>query len=283
MKKTSTLLFSSVPLLLALGIQVAALFYLLLIAAIFLFIVAPLTTGVQYEYSVLEDFMQNVDFMQIFYVTFAISCITTFGIWYVKRCNGNLLPNIKKDFHPLEFVGILFLIPGTQFMSSVVTGMINVVFPKWIEQYQELMETAGIADDITLGMIIYTVILAPIGEELIFRGVTLQVAKRAFPFWIANIIQAFFFGVFHQNMVQGCYTFILGLFLGYICEKGGSIYHVILFHFLFNVWGVLGSEWLLVENEMLQASIILIGTVAGILLGLFFFNKGSNKKTSVAQ
>lgn len=252
MKKLCNILFSSVPMILALGIQTVVLIFFYL--------------------------SQSMDFIQVVYIVFCVCCIIVFGIWYVKRCNGNLRLDFKKDFHPLEILGIIFLVPGTQYMSSILTALLATIFPSWLGTYEELLENAGLNNDISLIMIIYAVFLAPISEELIFRGVTYQIARRVFPFWIANIIQAFFFGVFHQNMLQGCYTFVLALFLGYICEKGGSIYHVILLHFLFNLWGTVISPLLLVDNVMLQGLIIIGGTVIGLGLGLFFFQKGNKAK-----
>ena len=142
----------------------------------------------------------------------------------------------------------------------------------------ELLESAGLSGDIPLLMMIYSVCLAPIGEELVFRGVTLRIARRTFPFWIANIIQALLFGIFHMNPIQGCYTFILGLILGYICEKGGTIYHVILFHFLFNLWGTTASQWLIVDDVMLQGLIVIVATVVGLTGGFYFFHKGNRAK-----
>lgn len=278
MRKLRTFLFSSLPLLLALGIQVVAMFYLLIIAMVFLLGIAPVLTGNTYSFYDVMTLAEDMNFNSIILICFSISCSIVFGIWYTKRCGGTFQPNIRKNFHPLELLGIVFLIPGTQYMSSIITAGISVIFPSWLEAYEEMMESAGLGEEISFLMMLYSICLAPISEELIFRGVTLRIAKRAFPFWLANLIQAFFFGVFHMNIVQGCYTFILGLFLGYICEKGGSIYHVILFHVLFNIWGTTSSEWFQVEDPTIQGIIIILSTIAGLTLGLFFFNKGSHKK-----
>ena len=278
MKKMKTLLFSSVPLLVALTLQTAAMFYLLIIAAIFL--VSYSASHIDSRHSITELFYiaTDMDFMQVVYIVFAVWCIICFGIWFRKRCGGTWKVDFSKTFHPYEILGIVCLIPGTQYLSAIITSIISMVFPNWLDTYEELIETAGITDDITLVMFVYAVILAPISEELIFRGVTLRIAQRAFPFWIANIIQAFFFGAFHMNMLQECYTFILGLFLGYICHKGGSIYHVILFHFLFNLWGTTLTTFFAVENAFLQGIFILAGTVFGLILGLYFFQKGNESK-----
>lgn len=81
------------------------------------------------------------------------------------------------------------------------------------------METAGLDSDIGLFMFIYAVILGPVCEELVFRGVTMRLVRRALPFWAANLMQAVLFGIFHMNWIQGIYAFVLGLVLGWICEK----------------------------------------------------------------
>ena len=125
-------------------------------------------------------------------------------------------------------------------------------------------------------MMIYSVCLAPIGEELIFRGVTMRIARRSFPFWAANLIQAVLFGIFHMNMIQGIYAAVLGLFLGYVCEKGGSIYLAIVFHFLFNLWGTTSAEWLTVEDPMLISLIVIGGTIIGLVAGILFFRRGNS-------
>lgn len=278
MKKIKTLLFSSVPFLLALGLQFVAVYYLLFIAAIFLFGIAPSATGTTYNIDDLMALASNMDFNTVISIIFSVFCIALFAIWYYRSCSGNFKLNIKKDFHGFEILGIVLLVPGTQFMSSIVTGMISMAFPSWLEDYMELMENAGLSGEVSLLMMIYSVCLAPISEELIFRGVTLCIARRAFPFWIANFIQALLFGIFHMNPLQGCYTFILGLFMGYICEKGGTLYHAIFFHFLFNLWGTTASEWLLVGDETTQGLIIIIGTIVGLSGGFYLFHKGNKSK-----
>lgn len=279
MQKINTLLFSTVPFFLAMGVQFIAVYYLLFIAAIFLFGVAPAIQGTTYTVDDLLALAADLNFTTIASIIFSVFCIALFAIWYYRSCGGNLKINVKKSFHPYEILGIVLLIPGTQFMCSIAMSMVSLVFPSWLEDYMELIESAGLSGDVPLLMMIYSVLLAPIGEELIFRGVTLRIARRAFPFWIANIIQALLFGIFHMNPLQGCYTFLLGLFMGYICEKGGTLYHAILFHFLFNLWGTTASEWLMVEDVALQGLIIIAGTIIGLVGGIYFFKKGNLAKS----
>lgn len=277
MKKIKTLLFSTVPLLLGIGIQYAVCIYLMILSAIFIFAAGPLITHTSYSYYDLMNLWSDLNFNAIIMIVFSVTCVITFGIWYYKSCGGNFLPNVKRTFHPLQFAGIILLIPGTQFFSSILISIVSSIFPSWLEAYEQLMESAGMSGDIPILMMIYSVCLAPIGEELIFRGVTMRLARRAFPFWAANLIQAVLFGVFHMNMIQGIYAAALGLFLGYVCEKGGSIYFAIIFHFLFNLWGTTASEWLNFEDPAITGLIIILGAVIGLTGGLLLFHKGTEK------
>jgi len=278
MNKVKTTLFAIVPTLICIALQFFAVYYLLFIAAIFLFGVSPRITGKFYDMSDLMELTLDMNFNTIAMIIFSFCCIITFGIWYKKRCGGSFRLNLKKDFHPLEILGIVFLVPGAQYLSSLVASVVSLIFPSWLEAYEELLETAGLGEDITLIMLIYSVLMAPISEELIFRGVTLRIAQRALPFWLANILQAAMFGLFHMNPLQGCYTFMIGLILGYIVHKGGTIYHVIFFHFLFNLWGTIIAPLMLDLNPLFQGMIVILSLLLGLSLGFSFFHLGNRKK-----
>lgn len=280
MKKMKTFFFSFVPFLLGMGIQYIAVFYMMFLAAIFMLAVAPALIGSPISFDDFLDLMMDMNFNALVSIIFSVSCIVIFGIWYYKSCGGNYKFHVKKDFHPLQLVGILIMVPATQFATSLLIGILSSAFPKWLEEYNELMESAGLGTDtpIPLLMMVYSVCLAPFGEELIFRGVTMRIARRAFPFWIANILQAFLFGVFHMNMLQGCYAFALGLILGYVCERGGSIYYAILFHFLFNLWGTTASGWLEAMNPMILGSLVLLSAFVLLPVGILIYHLGIKKK-----
>ena len=87
--------------------------------------------------------------------------------------------------------------------------------------------------------LLYTIVLAPVTEELIFRGLSLKILEMEFPFWAANILQAFYFGTMHGNMVQGIYAFLSGMVLGYLVKRKGTLAAGILCHFGVNLSGVL--------------------------------------------
>ena len=184
------------------------------------------------------------------------------------------------DTHRLrQLTGVILLVPGMQFFSSYLIGVVSMAFPQWLDQYEELLKTAGLDSSITLPMLLYSVLLAPVCEELIFRGTTMHLARKAVPFWLANVMQAFLFGLFHMNWIQGIYAFALGLVLGYVCEKGGSIYYSIFLHFLFNFWGTVISNALAgMESTILLGVIMLVVTIVSLTLGFFLFVSGTRIK-----
>lgn len=277
MKKLTTALYSTIPMLIGFAVQFALVFYFVIIAAIFMLVIAPLVTGATYSQDDLMALFSDIDFNTVVMIAFSVCCTIIFAIWYYKTCGGELKPNLKKNFHPLQLAGVILMVPGTQFFTNILISVVATIVPKWLEDYQAMMEAAGMGEEVTLLMMIYSVCLAPISEEFIFRGVTMRLARRSFPFWIANLIQALFFGIFHLNPLQGCYAFALGLFLGYVSERGGSIYYAILFHFLFNLWGTT-SQWMSSVDEMLMGTIIILGSLLLLPAGTLLYSLGIRKK-----
>lgn len=276
MKKIGYFFSAFLPLILAVIIQFAASLFLMGCTVMAFLIRNPKESS---PVEKLFDLMQNADFSTIIMIMYAIICIAAFGMWYYHSLGGVYLPNIKRTFSIRQLTGVILLVPGMQFFSSYLIGVVSMAFPQWLDQYEELLKTAGLDSSITLPMLLYSVLLAPVCEELIFRGTTMHLARKAVPFWLANVMQAFLFGLFHMNWIQGIYAFALGLVLGYVCEKGGSIYYSILLHILFNLWGtVISTQLPDVGNTVFTILIILIVTIVSLSLGFYLFRHGTRTK-----
>lgn len=80
-------------------------------------------------------------------------------------------------------------------------------------------------------------LMAPIAEEIVFRGAiqhTLQAALGKRYHWIAIVISALIFGFIHLNLVQGVHAFVIGLLLGWMYYRTGSILPGLVFHWVNN-------------------------------------------------
>jgi len=81
---------------------------------------------------------------------------------------------------------------------------------------------------------IATVLIAPIGEEIIFRGILYPWAKRRFSQQVALWGTAIFFGVIHANLSSFLPLTLLAVILVGLYEYTGNLLAPIAVHFVFN-------------------------------------------------
>jgi len=89
--------------------------------------------------------------------------------------------------------------------------------------------------------LISIVIVAPVVEEFLFRGVLQTYLKRRLPPKTAILVASMCFALFHFSPEQGfgniplvLSLFVFGSFLGYVYERQGSLYASIGLHLAFN-------------------------------------------------
>ncbi|WP_310601584.1 CPBP family intramembrane glutamic endopeptidase [Anaerosporobacter sp.] len=103
-------------------------------------------------------------------------------------------------------------------------------------EYKENMNTLAIRK--TALSIFYLTVLAPIAEELLFRGLIFKRALNVMPEYKANLFQAVVFGIIHLNIVQSLDCIILGYIQGNLYCKYKTYLVPIVFHMLINIWSV---------------------------------------------
>lgn len=206
--------------------------------------------------------------------------ITIFGLWmyfvrkgidrrnifHVKSLFGKELPKI---------VG-LCLISGLC-LCALANGVVAVesyVVPSIVEEYLEMADSAGMGKN--LFAILAAVCMAPIGEELLCRGVCLHFGKKAIgKFWYANILQALLFGILHMNWVQGVYAFVIGLVLGILVERYESLLPAMIVHFIINFSSTTWISKVFGETDITFMWGIMLVTIPGIITvsALYFTRK----------
>lgn len=173
--------------------------------------------------------------------------IFLFGFWF-KLCFKKPRPTIKKSFAKVTKESVVLAVLGGLVLCLFANSTIMVEYhliPNVVNAYMEMAETAGLGGD-SLMMLFTTVIMAPIGEEFLCRGVILHYAKKAFgKFWLANILQAVMFGCIHGNWVQGIYAFVIGLILGWLVKKYDSLVPAMLLHFVVNASSSSWATWMM--------------------------------------
>ncbi len=127
------------------------------------------------------------------------------------------------------FFCLLTLVAGAQLVSSLWITAVESVLNLFGKSALELLESVS-GDSNTFSMFFYTAILAPISEEILFRGYVLR-ALRPYGKRFAIFGSAFLFGIFHGNLLQTPYAFLAGLVLGYAAAEYSILWAVVLHMF----------------------------------------------------
>ncbi len=190
-------------------------------------------SGASYA-SILEStmqtaFMDTASLMWISAISASLSmiwCLVLYlrSSWRVKGMD------YSKVFTPANIAGMAATGFGACVTLTVFLSMVINLFPNLFNKYNELMSNF----DSSGGMLTFVYVIGPVSEEIIFRGAIFGRMHLAFPFWTANAIQAMFFGIYHMNLVQGVYAFLLGMVLGMVVYATGSILCSIAVHMVFN-------------------------------------------------
>ncbi len=85
-------------------------------------------------------------------------------------------------------------------------------------------------------VLFYTVLCAPVMEELVFRKLIVDRAVR-YGQGVAVVISGLMFGLFHGNLNQFVYAAVIGMFLAYLYVRTGNLKITISLHMLFNLIG----------------------------------------------
>lgn len=103
---------------------------------------------------------------------------------------------------------------------------------------------------------------APVVEELLFRGLVYKGFKRL---WgkPAMLAASALFGVYHGNLVQGLYAFLMGMLLIYVYEAFGTIWAPVVFHVAANTASV-------VMTECLDMTVVTDSVVTELVFTMFF-------------
>ena len=138
------------------------------------------------------------------------------------------------NLQPTNFYTYLLIFPmmlGMMFIVEYVSALIPTegpFFGKYYEFFNQLMNQLTL-DPVV--MIIMAVIMAPIFEEIIFRGIIQKgLINKGVNRWSAIVLSAILFGIVHANPWQFVGALLLGCVLGVVYERTKSLLLPILLH-----------------------------------------------------
>lgn len=186
----------------------------------------------------------------------------------------------EKKLSLTEFWRLLMVSLGATYIFNIVGGIVNGIISALLGR-----EVVNPLESLIMGMDLvwimgFVVILGPIVEELIFRGVLIS-KTRAFGEKRSVLFSALTFALFHGNFSQFFYAFALGMIFAYVAVKTNTLKYSIALHMIINFFGsVLIPRLALSDNSVLvfAAAAIIIALLAG---GVAIFVK--NRKEMVLE
>jgi len=137
--------------------------------------------------------------------------------------------------HLPRFTGIfggIFSIIGIAILSSELNNILNYYFP--ISTDSQIIDT--LMQDDLLGVFITVLLVAPIVEEMLFRGIILEGLSRHYKLTTAVLVSSILFALVHLpvGVIVAINIFFLALFLAWVRLESGSLLLCVICHATFN-------------------------------------------------
>jgi len=166
----------------------------------------------------------------------------------IKKEKPEALGLVRSDFGKLLFRGLLqgFLLFTFAIVFSV---LISLLFPAEIEP-QEISKFILLAKtpwEKAIPLIIAGV-LAPLSEEVFFRGFLYPAFRNRWGVWRGMIFTSLIFGLLHFDLFRVLPLVLGGIWLNRMYEKSGTLYLPILAH---AVWNLTMTVLLLSSGEVM--------------------------------
>lgn len=162
------------------------------------------------------------------------------------------------------------MVLGILALSNVLDGLLSY-FDLADEGTLKLMtDVIASARGAELALVLVVMALgAGLAEELFFRGfLQTRLAQRFSPI-AAIVVASVCFGIMHADKVHTPVAALLGLYLGWITERAGSIVPAIVAHVVNNAMAVLGARWPLPESDALRVWLLAVSTLVAIAVVVF--------------
>lgn len=141
--------------------------------------------------------------------------------------------NIFRDYKKVTISKAVFYSISTVGLYIIIVIMNSMLISFFPDYNQEIMEFFRFEQPV-LGIVVIGIV-APLIEELIFRGEVYRELNKVFSVPVTIFLQALFFGLIHPIPLQKIQTFVMGLFFGYAREKTKNLWTPTIMHITNNM------------------------------------------------
>lgn len=185
----------------------------------------------------------------------------------------------SSHFGPFKVWQIALITVALTYAMTIVSDYPNYLnyklttaIPGMQEFYDNFMQLMGsVVEGPFWCSFLVVAVFAPIFEEWMCRGMVLRgLLTRMKPGW-AIVVSALFFAVMHANPWQALNAFIIGVVMGYVYYKTGSLWLTMLIHFVNNGSAVVLAQFASLEEtdywiEIMPLSVYIPLCIAGVAI-----------------
>jgi len=220
--------------------------------------------------------------MLVFMVPLLVAAIIFKSFAYYSGKIGGLY---KKPERLAKKLGNFPALYGLGYGVMLITMLVNLLISRFSKGFSQVVEE--VLQPTTLQpstnvayivmMVFLLVVIAPVFEELLFRGIIYD-ALKSYGAGTAIIISSLLFGFAHGNLHQLFYTTAIGFALGYIRYATNSLFVVTVLHAILNsvAAGLLilpSLAEIIYENKIINTmnNIYMLAALTLIVVGLAAF------------
>lgn len=202
-----------------------------------------------------------------------IALIFVIFMYRKEVCLKNELTNSTKKPKLIDMITLF----GIGYLLTIIFGFVGN-FLSSLLPFETVDVTGTILANLSIELIIYTTILGPILEELLFRGIFLKSLSK-YGKTAAILLSTILFAFAHSNVHQSIAVIGMGLTLGYAAVRFGLIYSIIL-HIIHNSMVTIVG-FLVAKNSESLLSIPVILIITAMIIGIVrLFNHLKSTKTT---
>lgn len=210
----------------------------------------------------LNEIMDTVT-RQSLYSTGVVSIISIIIFTIIIANDRKKYPEDVEKQHVNIVIAALMASVGACLAGNVIISATGITLHD--EAFNVINEV--IMESSVFSQILVAVILGPVTEELLFRGIVYKRVERSYGFWPALIVSSILFGVMHGNLSQFLYAAMLGILFAYVYHISGSLLLSVVMHVVANATSLVMDAVTTSAQDPFRAETVFLAVGAVLLAG----------------